>query len=542
VPKGGNQPDDLAKPDIDSGAEPSGSAASQPALSEHDDSGANLGKRSISAVLWGALGAFVRTGMQIGAQVVLARILGPEQYGLFALGMVVVLFSNFFADAGLAYGLIQRKSVSDSDIRFIFTWQMLLGAVVTGVLIAIAPWVGQFFDDVRLADVVMWLSFTCLINSFGATAQCLLRRKLDFKTVNVAAIVSYAIGFLVLGIPLAMMGYAVYALVVASLTQALLAAVWCFIKCRHPVRPLIWQDSSVDIIRFGATAFATSLLNWLMSNLDRMVIGRALNLTAAGLYSTVSNFITSPSVQLLALLQSVLYSASSRVQDSPRRLRKGFRTMFGVVALCMGPVFFSIAAIAPTVIEAVYGAKWMGGEVVLAPLAVAIPAYLLMGMAVPVLWASGNVTKEFKLQIPIAIMWVLVLIGISSTGSLAALSSSVCALYYVRAAIIIAATLKAVRVRALEIPVLLRAGVASTILVAGVAWLTDQALLESLSALPRLLVVMAACALALPVSIRLVRPWVRREVVMVVTKLAERAPGGLGSRMTSLLFGRQASA
>lgn len=539
MPKGDDKPNESG---IGPAAEPSGSVASQQTLSEHDDSGDDLGKRSISAVLWGALGAFVRTGMQIGAQVVLARILGPEQYGLFALGMVVVLFSNFFADAGLAYGLIQRKSVSDSDIRFIFTWQMLLGGVVTGVLIAIAPWVGRFFDDVRLTDVVMWLSLTCLINSFGATAQCLLRRKLDFKTVNVAAIVSYAIGFLVLGIPLAMMGYAVYALVVASLTQTLLAAVWCFMKCRHPVRPLIWQDSSVDIIRFGATAFATSLLNWLMSNLDRMVIGRALNLTAAGLYSTVSNFITSPSVQLLALLQSVLYSASSRVQDSPRRLRKGFRTMFGVVALCMGPVFFSIAVIAPTVIEAIYGAKWMGGEVVLAPLAVAIPAYLLMGMAVPVLWASGNVTKEFKLQIPIAVLWVLVLIGISSTGSLAALSWSVCALYYVRAAIIIAATLKAVKVRALEIPVLLRAGVASTILVASVAWLTDQALLESLSALPRLLVVMAACAVALPVSIRLVRPWVRREVVMVVRKLAERVPGGLGSRMASLLFGQPVSA
>ena len=511
--------------------------AGEAPLTEHDDNGANLGKRSISAVLWGALGAFVRTGMQIGAQVVLARILGPETYGLFALGMVVVLFSNFFADAGLAYGLIQRKSVSDSDIRFIFTWQMLLGAAVTLGLMAISPWVGSFFNDIRLSDVVVWLSFTCLINSFGATAQCLLRRKLDFKTVNVAAIVSYAIGFLGLGIPMAMMGYEVYALVVASLTQAGLAAIWCFLKCRHPIRPLLWQDSSVDIIKFGATAFATSLLNWLMSNLDRMVIGRALNLTAAGLYSTVSNFITSPSVQLLALLQSVLYSASSRVQDSPRRLRKGFRTMFGVVALCMGPVFFSIAAIAPTVIEAIYGAKWMGGEVVLAPLAVAIPAYLLMGMAVPVLWASGNVTKEFKLQIPIAVVWVLVLIGISSTGSLAAVSWAVCALYYARSGVIIAATLKAVRVRALEIPILLRAGVATTVLVASVAWLTDQALTDSLSALPRLFAVMIACAIALPISVRLVRRWIRREVVMVITRLAERVPGGLGSRAAARLFG-----
>lgn len=515
-------------------------AADQPGHSDTDSAGTdeNLGGRSISAVLWGALGAFVRTGMQIGAQVVLARILGPEQYGLFALGMVVVLFSNFFADAGLAYGLIQRKKVSDEDIRFIFTWQMMLGTVVTLALIALAPWTGDFFGDERLSEVVVWLSLTCLINSFGATAQCLLRRKLDFKTVNVAAMVSYAIGFLGLGIPLAMMGYAVYALVVASLTQTLIAATWCFLKCRHPVRPLLWQNSSVDIIRFGATAFSTSLLNWLMSNLDRLVVGRAMSLTAAGLYATVSNFITSPSVQLLALLQSVLYSASSRVQDSPRRLRKGFRTMFGIVALCMGPVFFSVAAIAPTVMEAVYGIKWAGGDVVLAPLAIAIPAYLLMGMAVPVLWASGNVTKEFKLQIPIAIVWVLVLIAISSMGSLSALSWSVCALYYLRAAVIIGATLKAVRVRAMEIPILLRAGVVATIIVATSAWTADQLLMHWLpTALPRLLVVMIVCAVALPVAIRLVRRWVRREVVTVISRLAERAPRGVGTRVVNLIFG-----
>ncbi len=503
----------------------------------------NLGGRSISAVLWGALGAFVRTGMQIGAQVVLARILGPEQYGLFALGMVVVMFSTFFADAGLAYGLIQRKKVSDQDIRFIFTWQMLLGIIVTVVLILLAPWTARFFDDVRLEQVVFWLAFTCVINSFGATAQCLLRRKLDFKTINIAAVVSYAIGFLVIGIPLAMMGFAVYSLVAASLTQAFLAALWCFLKCRHPVRPLLWQESALDIIRFGATAFATSLLNWVMSNLDRLVVGRAMSMTAAGLYATVANFITSPSVQLLALLQSVLYSASSRVQDSPRHLRKGFRTMFGLVALCMGPVFFSIAAIAPTVMEAVYGAKWIGGEVVLAPLAAAIPGYLLMGMAVPVLWASGNVTKEFRLQIPIAIVWVLVLIVISSYGSLAALSWSVCLLYYLRAAVIIGATLKAVRVRAIEIPVLLRAGVLATVMVSAVAWLVDQALQQAVpGALPRLLIDIVACALALPVAMRLVRPWVRREVATVVGRLAQRVPGGLGTRVAIMIFGPRALA
>ncbi len=501
----------------------------------------NLGRRSISAVLWGALGAIVRTGMQIVSQVVLARILGPEQYGLFAMGMVVVLFSTFFADVGLAYGLIQRKVVSDRDIRFVFTWQMLLGGAVTLALITGSEWAGRFYDDARLADVVFWLSWTCLINSLGASAQCLLRRDLDFKTVNVAAMLSYAVGFLGFGIPMALMGYAVQSLVVASLVQSILAATICFVKARHPITPLLWHRDAFEIIRFGATAFATNLINWVMSSLDRLVVGRTMSMTAAGLYATVSNFITSPSVQLLALLQSVLYSASSRVQDSPEQLRRGFRTMFGVVALFVGPVFISIAAVAPTVMQAVYGAKWTGGEVVLAPLAAAIPGYLLMGMAVPALWASGNVTKEFLLQIPIAIVWVVALLLISQTGSLSALGWSVCALYYLRAAVIVAATLKALDVRASEIPRLLEAGVIATALVATVAWLSEHFLLSVLPAAPlRLVAIAAICAIALPIAVRLVSRLVRPEVVDVITRLSERVPGNIGARLVSLMFGRNA--
>ncbi|MFX6409630.1 oligosaccharide flippase family protein, partial [Acinetobacter baumannii] len=79
-------------------------------------------------MFWGGGGTLLRIVMQFGAQVVLARILGPEQYGLFAIGAIVVGFSSFFSDIGLAYGLIQKKEIAAKDIRFVFTWQIILGA------------------------------------------------------------------------------------------------------------------------------------------------------------------------------------------------------------------------------------------------------------------------------------------------------------------------------------------------------------------------------------------------------------------------------
>ena len=65
-----------------------------------------LKKQGISAIIWGASGSVLRICLQFAGQIILARILGPEPFGIFAVGIVIVFFSTIFADAGLAYGLI----------------------------------------------------------------------------------------------------------------------------------------------------------------------------------------------------------------------------------------------------------------------------------------------------------------------------------------------------------------------------------------------------------------------------------------------------
>ena len=90
----------------------------------------DIRNRSISAFLWGAGGTTLRIGVQVVSQIVLARILGPDQYGLFATALVVIFFVNLFADAGLTYGLASRPVVGEREVRFIFTWHMLISGAI----------------------------------------------------------------------------------------------------------------------------------------------------------------------------------------------------------------------------------------------------------------------------------------------------------------------------------------------------------------------------------------------------------------------------
>jgi lipopolysaccharide exporter len=493
---------------------------------------AGIGSRSITAVLWGAAATALRIGVQVVAQVVLARILGPEQYGLFAAALVAVLFSTFFSDVGLAYGLIQRKEIDERDVRFVFAWQTVLGVVVTVALFAAAPLVGRLFDDDRLVSLVRWLAPACLINAMGATAASLLRRDLDFKSVNLATLASYSVGFLLVGIPLALAGWQASALVAAFLTQALVNQAILYWRRPHPLRPLWWYPAASESLRFGSTILSTNLLNWLMTSADRVIIGRTFAMTGVGLYSTAYNLINLPAMTAIALVQSVLYAASSRVQDDRARLQAGFRTMFATMALFAGPVFCGVAAVAPTVILALYGEKWTAAGPILVPLSLAMPVYLAMAMAIPALWASGNARLEFRLQLPIAFAMVGVLLLAAQLGSLVLMAWTVAALYVARAAVIVSATLRVIDLPAASLLPSIGHGVGTSAVVALAIWIADQ-LLRRLTDLPGVWLAgdIAVGAVALAVALRLARRRLEPDVLSLLSKLADRLPAPAALRV-----------
>lgn len=497
---------------------------------------ADLKGRSITAVLWGTGATIVRIGVQVVSQIVLARILGPDQYGLFAAALVVVFFSAFFSDVGLSYGLIQRKTIDDADIRFVFTWQVLLGLAVGGLLFLASPWLADYYSDPRLTPILRWLSLTCLINSLGATAGALLKRDLDFKSLNIGTLVSYVVGFFVVGIPLAMAGAGVEALVAAFLSQSFVNQAISYAYRRHALRPLLWYPGARQALGFGGTVLVTNLINWVMSSIDRVVIGRTFAMTGVGLYSTVYNLINMPAMTAIGLVQSVLYSASSQVQDDRARLQSGFRTMFAMMALFGGAVFCAVAAVAPTFIAALYGDKWAGAEQLVVPLALAMPLFLLMGMAIPAMWASGNAQLEFRLQIPVAIGWAAFVVLLARQGSLELMAWGVVAMFLLRAIVIVGATLRCIGLspRVLVRPLL--AGVLVSGFVALACAVVDHAA-RAATGLAGIWLLCDALAggLALTAALRLFRSQFDPLVISLLARLTDRLPGRVAGPIGRLL-------
>jgi O-antigen/teichoic acid export membrane protein len=228
----------------------------------------SVSEKSISAILWGGAGTIARIVLQLGAQITLARLLGPTEFGLFAVGALIVSFSNFFADIGIAYSLIQQPEVTDRDIRFVFTWQLLIGSAVTAVIFSASGLLAHALGQPDASSVIQYVSVACFLNAVAAPSLNLLRRNLDFKKIQIFQVLSYALGYIGIGIPLALAGYGVFALVFAWITQSALLTLFAFASVRHRVKPLLWYAEAGFQSIYGLAVFATNITNWLMMNID----------------------------------------------------------------------------------------------------------------------------------------------------------------------------------------------------------------------------------------------------------------------------------
>ena len=363
-----------------------------------------LGQSGVTAVKWSAVSTLARFVLQLIAQVILARTLGPEIFGIFAIGMVVLTFAAFFSGFGFSWSLLQRTTLCDEDVRFAWTWQLLIGLVTMLGVYLLAPALAGYFREPRAQSVIEWLSVACLLSAAAAPATYLLQRDLNFRAGGLIQVGSYMAGYVVVGVPLAMIGWGANALVAAWLVQAAVVLVASYALKPHAVRPLFWYADAASAVGTGRAVFLTNIVNWMLNNLDRVMIGRLLNAQALGLYNVAYNLAAMPNNLLLGALQPAFLAAGARLQDELERLGRAYFQMLATIFVLVFPVFVFMALVSSDLVHLLYGSKWSDAGSVLRILFMSMPAYVIWGLSTPVLWNTGRKYYESLLQLPILAM------------------------------------------------------------------------------------------------------------------------------------------
>jgi O-antigen/teichoic acid export membrane protein len=459
-----------------------------------------ISQRSYSALLWNNFGSAVRMAFQFLIGIVLARLLGPEAFGIVAIGWLMVGIGNLVADFGLSAAVIQSKTLEEKDIRFAFTAQVMFGAALTLIGYFSAKHVAVFFHRVDAGPIIQAMAFLFLLQSFGQTAGALLQRSLNFKAYQAINIASYLTGYLLIGIPCAYYGLGAWSLVAAQLVQSLMFSLVAMWHSKQTMKPA-FKPSSPGMFSFGGKVIGANLTSWCILNLDSLVIGRMLGVANLGIYNRAMALIGTPINTLTASLQGVLFAASSRAQADTTQLKKGYFAATAVIGLISLPLAATVASVPETVVTAIYGEQWLAAIPVLAPLALAMAIHALLAVVGPVLMAQNKVGLELRAQL-ITLLVMLPVLYLTARQSIQAVAWGVVCIYFVRWLLLVHAILPTFNANWAELLNILRWPFLCAMVPAMLTYVCNYAL-QGISPFPRLIADMAMAGLTLLVLMRL---------------------------------------
>jgi O-antigen/teichoic acid export membrane protein len=343
----------------------------------------------LSGLGWKAISQVSLQVARLAVSVTLARLLLPREFGLAGMVLVFSGMAALFTDLALGAALVQRKEITEEDISTVFWTTVAVGAVMTGVAVAVAKPLADFYGEPRVTALFSGAAVAFLINAVSATQASLLTRAMDFRSLEVRQIGATVVAGVVAVIA-AVLGAGPWTLIVQSLVSGAVSGVllWRFSSWKPQ---FVFSTASLrDLGPFGMRIFGSRFFAYANSNADNLLIGRFLGSAALGVYSIAYNLMLAPAFRIVAPIQAVLFPAFARLQNDRRRMRETWLGGNAVLAAIMIPSFLGLAAVAPDFVPTVLGHRWHAAVPVLQFLSIAGVGQSLQSLNYSVLQASGS--------------------------------------------------------------------------------------------------------------------------------------------------------
>jgi len=391
----------------------------EPVLPELEKSLSNVGSltaRTFHGLKWSYLDTVINAVLQIGYTAVMARLLSPADFGLVAMANVVLRFGSYFAQMGMGSALVQKKDLSQEEIRAGFTSNVILSGVMFWIIWLAAPLSIYIFNNDNVGPIVRWLALSFIFTGLSTTALSLLRRTLDFRSIAIIHIISLIFGYAGVGIIMAVNGFGVYSLIGAALSQGAILAILAYFFSRHNLKFIFKWIHYKRLFSFGARVSIISFMEFISSNLDTMTIGRFMGDIALGFYNRAFMLVNLPMQYLVTSFSRVLMPSFSQIQDQTYRIKNAYLSSILLVSSVLIPVSWGISVAAKDIVMVVLGDKWSASIPILQIISLAIPFNLLKHLAAIIFEAVGELNIKIKIELFNIVLLIVLFYILSDFG------------------------------------------------------------------------------------------------------------------------------
>lgn len=318
----------------------------------------DLKTKTLSGMIWSFVQRFGTMAISFVSNIVLARLLTPDDYGTIGMLMIFIAVANTFVDGGFGSALIQKKEPTKEDYSTIFWWNMFLSVVLYGLLFLGAPAVARFYNLPLLCDVLRVQGIVLIINALSIIQQNQLRKQLKFKRLATVTVIS-AILSAGIAIILAYMGWGVWALVAQQLMLSGFTAILLWILNKWYPAFVFSKESFKQLFGFGGFILISNLINTFCDNIQGLLLGKFATASTLGLYTQARKLEETSSTSISSIVNQVAYPVLSQKQDDKIALINIIRKFVTLIATFVFPLMLYLILIAEPLITFLYSERWI---------------------------------------------------------------------------------------------------------------------------------------------------------------------------------------
>jgi len=317
-------------------------------------------KSAISGTKWSMVSYGWQALVQVLRLSILTRYLEKSDFGLVAIVVLILGFTQIFADLGVSVSLFSKENITKKEYSSLYWVGLILSVFLYGLLLLISPLIAGFYKQVELNHIIPIMGLDLIISTTGRQFRIFRQKGLDFKSLAIIDITALSIS-LIVAVFLAMNGFGVYSLVLSTLTSSILTSAFLIFSGlkSHPLIFYLNFTEGKSFYKIGFYQTGSQILDYLSSQLDVLILGKVLPISELGVYNLIKQLV----VRIYGLLNQIVTSVSipvlSRMKSDMSSLSDKYLQMVSSVSLANLGIYAILAIFAKEVLFLFYGKAYV---------------------------------------------------------------------------------------------------------------------------------------------------------------------------------------
>ncbi|APH03557.1 lipopolysaccharide biosynthesis protein [Bacillus weihaiensis] len=349
------------------------------------------------------------TGMQMIAiltNIVLARILYPEIFGVLGMAMVFTGFVIIFQEAGLSSYIIYEKKLTKSIISTSFWLNIILSSLLFLLMYILAKPISIFYETPEVAVVIKYIAIGLFLGSFGITSKALLMKEKKFSYTASVDLIAELVAS-VFSILLAIKGYELLAISTRFIIRPTLQSIIYLVIKGKQVLGGFSIDSLKIIFPYSWKVLGTQTFSYINNNIDYLMIGKLLGSVSLGFYTIAFQWSILARFYISGALSKVAFAEIATIQNDISKVRHLYLYLLKQVSFLTLPICIGLVVVSTEFITVVYGMEWERSIPVLQILLISGAITSLGALGGPVIRGLGKPEIEMKLTMFSLVLFVI---------------------------------------------------------------------------------------------------------------------------------------